>query len=80
MALTSLLESKNANTNFFWKVMGYRIYKTHTRFPKYLLSSPYLSILVVSIVLTVSTAFFLFIVTKVEVAKTNTSFITLLGF
>lgn len=81
MVLTSLLELKitNIGTDFFWKVIGYQIYGTCTRFPGYS-PSLFLSILPTSTVstalpvLAVSTAYFLVSITSIEVAKTDISF------
>ena len=85
MVLTSLPESRSADidTNFFRKVMGYRMHRSHARF-RYS-SSPSLSPLPTSAASTApavltdsvaSTASFLVPVTSVEAAKTNTSFLT----
>ena len=74
MALTLLFESKSADTgtDFFWKIMGYRMHGTHIRFGySPLLSSPFPSFPAVSTVLTAS---LLVSVTGVEVAETNTRF------
>lgn len=71
MALTSLFKLSNANTNYFWKVMGYQIQETYARFvPK----SSFL-FLPFSSVSAFPEAFFLVAVTGVKVAGTNTSFL-----
>lgn len=81
MVLVSLLKLKRAYTNFFQKVMGYQIYGTCIKLvSKYLPSLPSLSTLIVLIVLmvyAVSTASVLATVTGMEIAKINTSFLTL---
>ena len=58
MALTSLLESRSANIDFFLKLIGYQIHRIRIR-----LHTGFLSI-----------AFSLAIVTGVEVGETVTSF------
>ena len=77
MTLTLLPESKSTNTDFFGKVMGYQIYETYAKFSGYLPLSPPSLAPAVSTVSTVSIAFFLIIVTRIEVAKIDTSFLTL---
>lgn len=62
MALISLLESKNADTNFFFKLIEYWIYKTYARLNLGFLSS-----------LSASTAFSLATITGIEVVKTITN-------
>ena len=74
MALTSLPKSRSADTStdFFRKVMGYRIYGTRVRFGySPLLSLPFLPSPAIS---AVSTTPLLVLVTGMEVAKTDTRF------
>ena len=78
MALTSLLESKSADidSNFFRKVMKYRIHGTCARFGySFLLFTPSLPTLVHSTASIVSTVSPLVSVTGVKVANTNISFL-----
>ena len=87
MVLTLLPKSKSANTStdFFWKVMSYRMHGICAKFSRYLLSLslPSLPASAVSITLAVlpvsvvSIASSLVAVTGVQVAKTDTSFLTL---
>ena len=88
MVLTSLPESKSADldTDFFQKVIRYRIHGTHARFGySPLLSSSTWPISAVSTASAVptdsaaSTASSLVPVTNVEVAETDTSFLTLVS-
>lgn len=64
MALTLLLESKitNTGTDFFWKVLGYWVHRTHARLDPGFSLSP--------------TALSLATVIDVEFAKTVMSFLT----
>ena len=91
MALTLLPELKSANmgTDFLRKMMGYRMHRTCTSFSGYLLllylpSLPVPTVstvlavstaLAVSIVLIVSSVCSLVLVTGIEVAETDTSFL-----
>lgn len=71
MLLILLPESNNTNTDFSQKMIGYQMYGTCARFIlRYLLSSLALGDPILSV------AFFLTAVMGVEMAKTNTSFIT----
>lgn len=73
MALNSFLNSNNADTNYFQKMIGYQIQKTYTRFVLKS-SSLFLLFLPFSPVLAFLRVFFLAIATGVEVIKTDTSF------
>lgn len=74
VALTSLSESKSANTgmDFYQKVMKYRIHGTYVKFPRYSTISLFSPSLPVPVVSTTSS---LIPITGVEVAITGTSFI-----
>ena len=84
MVLILLLESKSTNTDFFRKVIGYQIFKTHANLVSgYSLLSPSLLVQAILAILTMSadsTAFFLVIVTSVEIAKIDTNFLTFFEF
>lgn len=83
MMLILLSKSKNVNTDFLYKVIKDRIYKTYTR-SIFRYSPPLLSLLApvalaILAVSVVSIAYFLVAITGVEIAKTDTSFLTFFG-
>ena len=82
MALTLLPESKSTDTgtDFFWKVMGYQMHGTCKRFSGFLplLLLPSIPVPAGSTASAVPTISFLVSVIGKEVARTDTSFLTLL--
>lgn len=79
MALTSLLESKSANIDFFQKTIEYLINRTYVRLVfGFLLFLPASTIVPRFLpFLPFSISFFLAPITGVKIDKTDTSFLTL---